>query len=73
MMTANRRTIMAGAGAGLAVAYGLGSGARANAAQPQRKLGYAIVGLGYYATQQIMPQFRDCEFARLTALVSGTP
>jgi len=41
--------------------------------QPRRKLGYAIVGLGSYATRQIMPRIKDCEFARLTALVSGTP
>lgn len=39
---------------------------------PARKLGYAIVGLGGYA-RQIMPQFKDCRYARLSALVSGTP
>jgi hypothetical protein len=41
--------------------------------QPKRKLGYAIVGLGSYATNQIMPRLKDCEFAKLSALVSGTP
>ncbi len=41
--------------------------------QADRKLGYAILGLGSYATRQIMPQFKDCRFARLAALVSGTP
>ncbi|NIJ19830.1 glucose-fructose oxidoreductase [Sphingomonas naasensis] len=40
---------------------------------PKRKLGYAIVGLGSYATRQIMPRLKDCEFAKLAALVSGTP
>lgn len=40
---------------------------------PKRKLGYAIVGLGSYATNQIMPRLKDCEFAKLSALISGTP
>jgi glucose-fructose oxidoreductase len=40
---------------------------------PRRKLGYAIVGLGSYATRQIMPRLKECEFAKLAALVSGTP
>ena len=59
---------------------GLGSAALAAAAGAQlagdrnrRKLGYAIVGLGYYATRMIMPQFVNCAHSRLTALVSGTP
>ncbi|TGE29428.1 Gfo/Idh/MocA family oxidoreductase [Hymenobacter metallicola] len=37
------------------------------------KLGFAIVGLGKFATQQIMPSFKDCKHARITALVSGSP
>jgi len=40
---------------------------------PGRKLGYAMVGLGSYATNQIMPQFKDCASSKLVALVSGTP
>ena len=38
-----------------------------------KKLGFAIVGLGKFATEQIMPNFKDCQHARLTALVSGSP
>ena len=38
-----------------------------------KKLGFAIVGLGKYATEQIMPNFKACKHAKLTALVSGTP
>lgn len=45
----------------------------ARGAEPSRKLGYAMLGLGYYATQMIMPRFAECEHARLAALVSGTP
>lgn len=65
-----RRAVMGGMGAGLALA-GLGGGT--GLAAPPRKLGYAIVGLGSYATRQIMPNFAGCEHARLVALVSGTP
>ncbi|WP_066797518.1 Gfo/Idh/MocA family protein [Sphingomonas soli] len=66
-----RRDLLGGLGAGLAsatlprMAWG--------SEPPKRKLGYAIVGLGSYATRQIMPRLKDCEFAELKALVSGTP
>jgi glucose-fructose oxidoreductase len=62
----SKRTFLA---AGLAASLPLG----AQAAEPGRKLGYAILGLGYYATRIIMPRFAECEHAKLTALVSGTP
>jgi glucose-fructose oxidoreductase len=69
-MTDNSITKRAVLGSGLAMAaFGVGGRAQAQG----RKLGYAIVGLGYYATRQIMPAFAHCEHARLTALVSGTP
>jgi len=66
----NRRGLILGASAGL-VAAGLSPEALAQAAG--RKIGYAVVGLGSYATRQIMPQFVNCEHSRLTALVSGSP
>ncbi|BCA61963.1 glucose-fructose oxidoreductase [Sphingomonas sp. HMP9] len=40
-------------------------------AAPDRKLGYAVVGLGYYGLQTILPQFANCAHSRVTALVSG--
>ncbi len=40
-------------------------------AAPDRKFGYAIIGLGYYGLQTILPQFVNCEHSRVTALVSG--
>jgi predicted dehydrogenase len=58
------------------LAAGLAAGVAplgAMAAEPGRKLGYAILGLGYYATQIIMPRFAECEHSKLVALVSGTP
>jgi len=40
---------------------------------PRRKLGWAIVGLGSYATRQILPRMHECEFSQPVALVSGSP
>lgn len=68
-----RRDVLGGLGAGLIATAGAGILPSSAWAQGKRKLGYAIVGLGSYATQQIMPRLKDCEFAELRALVSGTP
>jgi predicted dehydrogenase len=38
---------------------------------PERKLGWAVVGLGKFATEQIMPSFAECKRSKLVALVSG--
>jgi predicted dehydrogenase len=38
-----------------------------------RKLGYAIVGLGSYGLGVIIPQFANCAHSRLAAVVSGDP
>ncbi|WP_448658770.1 Gfo/Idh/MocA family protein [Sphingomonas sp. CJ99] len=55
-----------------AVAAVLPAAAR-SAQTGNRRLGYAIVGLGSYATGQIMPRMKLCEHSRIVALVSGTP
>lgn len=67
-----RRDLMRGLGAGL-VAGALPSAARARTGDPGRKFGYAVVGLGNYAVNQIMPRLALCDRSRLVALVSGTP
>ncbi|NWK94473.1 glucose-fructose oxidoreductase [Sphingobium lactosutens] len=69
MATGSRRELLGGLGAGMMLA---GMAARA-ATAPSRRIGYAVVGLGSYATRQIMPNFAGCDHARLVALVSGTP
>jgi glucose-fructose oxidoreductase len=69
MIETSRRDILIAAG-GIAAAS---LAARAVGAAPGRKMGYAIVGLGYYALEVILPQFVNCENSRLTALVSGDP
>ncbi len=68
----SRRDVLRGIGAGLA------AGAHPSAACAQsdpgaKKFGYAVVGLGNYAVNQIMPRLALCEQSRLVALVSGTP
>jgi glucose-fructose oxidoreductase len=55
---------------------GLGLGAAAlstlGRAQPaDNRVGFAVVGLGKLSLGQIVPGFRNCRSARLTALVSG--
>ena len=37
----------------------------------KRKLGFAIVGLGELALEEVMPAFAECKYAKPTALVSG--
>ena len=38
---------------------------------PEKKLGWAIVGLGKFATQQLIPSFGECKRSKLVALVSS--
>jgi glucose-fructose oxidoreductase len=71
----SRRSFLSQAGAGLAATS---LAARALGAQrvpdpPGRKLGWAIVGLGSLAINQILPAFAKCEQSKVTALVSGHP
>lgn len=40
---------------------------------PGKKLGWAIVGLGSLAINQILPAFAECEKSKVVALVSGHP
>ena len=70
----SRRGFLKAAGAGLAASP---LAARTAAAQlrvpdpPGPKLGWAVVGLGSLAINQIMPAFAKCERAKLVAFVSG--
>src|SRR5690349_14063176 len=43
----------------------------ASAQSSQKKTGWAIVGLGKLALEQVMPAFANCQRCRPTALVSG--
>ncbi|WP_421731428.1 Gfo/Idh/MocA family protein [Brevundimonas sp.] len=56
---------------GGAASLGLVANPAVAAPSTERKLGYAIVGLGQYA-DVILPRFAECRYSRVTALVSGS-
>ncbi len=77
----SRRTLLHKAGFGL-IALGivptilkpsrsLAQAAKEPPMPPEKKLGWAVVGLGKFATQQIIPSFAECKRSKLVALVSG--
>src|SRR5215510_10150117 len=74
-----RREFLTTTGFGLAAASVAGSLFKTATAQlrvpdpPGRKLGWAIVGLGSLAINQILPAFAKCEKSKVVALVSGHP
>jgi predicted dehydrogenase len=47
------------------------AGGPPTALPPERRLGFAIVGLGRLALEEIMPAFAQCKLTKPTALVSG--
>src|SRR5271154_3063717 len=44
-----------------------------SAAEPDRKLGFALVGLGSLSTHQIAPALQQTKYCRLAGIVTGTP
>ncbi|HVQ28588.1 MAG TPA: Gfo/Idh/MocA family oxidoreductase [Vicinamibacteria bacterium] len=73
-----RRRFLTNASKGLAVTSALGALATRVSAQqvpepPGKKVGWAIVGLGSLAINQILPAFAKCEKSKVVALVSGHP
>ena len=74
-----RRGFVTRIGGGLLAANVAGALLKNAAAQvkvpdpPGKKLGWAIVGLGSLAINQILPAFAKCEKSKVTALVSGHP
>jgi predicted dehydrogenase len=47
--------------------------ATGRAADPGRKLGFALVGLGGLSTHQIAPALQKTQYCRLAGIVTGTP
>ena len=43
------------------------------AAEPKRKIGFALCGLGNLSTHQIAPALQQSQFCRLAGIVTGTP
>src|ERR1017187_2458431 len=46
---------------------------RARAAGPDRKIGFALAGLGSLSTHQIAPALQKTKYCRLTGIVTGDP
>jgi predicted dehydrogenase len=46
---------------------------KAGAAEADKKLGFALVGLGSLSTNQLAPALQKTKHCRLTAIVTGTP
>lgn len=44
-----------------------------NPQAPDQRVGYAIVGLGHLALDEVLPAFVQCKHSKVTALVSGHP
>ncbi|MDP2335055.1 MAG: Gfo/Idh/MocA family oxidoreductase [Bacteroidota bacterium] len=71
----NRRTFLAQVSAA-AVATGLSSLpfiSGAKSVKEQKRLGIALVGLGYYSTGLLMPALEQTQHVKLVGLVTGTP
>lgn len=76
MAELSRREVLAAGGAVAAsgVVAGLGIEALANPVQdPSKPVGWAIIGLGGYATNQILPNMKFCKNSKPVAVISGTP
>ncbi|MFQ3588632.1 MAG: Gfo/Idh/MocA family oxidoreductase [Fimbriimonadaceae bacterium] len=70
MENLSRRDVLAGAASVI-----LGAGAAPGiSSQPEPKpVGWAILGLGSYATRQILPNMRFCTRSKPVAFISGSP
>ena len=69
----SRRGVLLGLGGASIGAAAVALSRRQSRTDSSPSVGYAIVGLGSYATQTIMPQVVKCRISRLAALVSGSP
>lgn len=67
MLELSRRDVLAGSAS---LAVGRLSGLLDQEPKPVR---WAILGLGGYAQNQILPNFQHCKHSKLTAVISGTP
>jgi predicted dehydrogenase len=68
-----RRSFLAGSASLAALPFIRSRVLGAPAAQPQRKLGFALCGLGSLATHQIAPALQKTANCRLAGIITGTP
>lgn len=69
----SRRAFIHGISRGIACVSVLPVTASRIMAQEQKKLGFALVGLGSLSTNQIAPALQKTKLCRLAAIVTGTP
>ena len=53
--------------------YDQASGPVPTPMSPEKRIGYAVVGLGHLSLEEIIPALAGCKKSRLAALVSGSP
>ena len=70
--SASRRRFLA-AGASLGATLGLSKLGLAARQDDDRKVGFAVVGLGGYSMGQMLPNFKNTEHCKPVALVTGEP
>ncbi|HYO08430.1 MAG TPA: Gfo/Idh/MocA family oxidoreductase [Tepidisphaeraceae bacterium] len=76
MSNATRRQFLRNSGILAMAAAGAGPLLRTSRAQttaPEKKLGFAIVGLGRFGAGKLLAALPECKYARPAALVSGSP
>ena len=71
-LNTSRRQLIKRAGLGAAL-LSTGAGRRLWASTPKRKLGVALVGLGYYSRDLLAPALQLTEYCELTGIVTGSP
>ncbi|WP_020208462.1 Gfo/Idh/MocA family protein [Gilvimarinus chinensis] len=71
-LNTSRRQLIKRAGLGVAL-LSTGAGRQVWAATPKRKLGVALVGLGYYSRDLLAPALQLTEHCELRGIVTGSP
>lgn len=71
-LNTSRRQLIKRAGIGAAL-LSTGAGRQVWAATPKRKLGVALVGLGYYSRDLLAPALQLTEHCELRGIVTGSP
>jgi predicted dehydrogenase len=72
-MNTDRRTFLQQLGAGVSALGLLGTIDACASPENTKKLGVALVGLGYYSEYQLAPALQQTKFCQLTGMVTGTP
>ena len=68
-----REFIKTSALAAASVPFASALASRARATEPDRKIGFALAGLGNLSTHQLAPALQKTKFCRLTGIVTGHP